>query len=300
MMMDESWSIRFETREQTIGFETALTEVCGMLALSVSRPYLDAPFCVIEGFCDFAPDEALVKAALTQASPSGIAPIFQIIAYGKRDWLAENRASFPALHIGRFWVHGAHITQSPPAGAKPLHVEAAEAFGSGTHPTTEGCLRLIDDLLKYKRPKKVLDLGAGSAILAMAVSKIVPDAKIIASDIDQIATATAQANGRQNGIAPYQMRCVTSKGFAHRSLSHHAPYDLLIANILAGPLKELAPDIAKHLSATGHLVLSGILTSQERQIRAAYRANGLVIARSMRIGDWSALLFSKMPSRRSA
>ena len=300
MMMDESWSIRFETKEETIGFETALTEICGMLALSVSRPYLDAPYCVIEGFSDFAPDEALVQAALAQAAPSGIAPPFQIIAHGKRDWLAENRASFPALHIGRFWVHGAHITDSAPAGTKPLHVEAAEAFGSGTHPTTEGCLRLIDDLLKYKRPKKVLDLGAGSAILAMAVSKIIPDAKIIASDIDPIATQTAQANGRINGIASRQMRCVTSKGFAHRSLAQNAPYDLLIANILAGPLKELAPDIARHLSDTGHLVLSGILSRQERQIRAAYRANGLVIERSLRIGEWSALLLSKMSSRRSA
>jgi len=294
MMTSESWSIRFETSEPTNPYESALTEICGVLALSVSRPYLDAPFWVVEGFCDFAPDEGVVTSALTAASQTDIAPEFAIIAHGERDWLAENRASFPALHIGRFWIHGAHITDAPPAGARALHVEAAEAFGSGTHPTTEGCLRLIDDILKKSRPARVLDLGAGSAILAMAVSKIIPNAQLLASDIDPIATSTASANRSLNGIAPAQMRCVTSKGFAHRTMSQKAPYDLLIANILAGPLKQLAPEIARHLSPNGRLVLSGILTRQERQIRAVYRANGLVIKRRIRIGEWSALELAKL------
>ena len=299
MITKESWSIRFEIEGATIAYETVLTEICGVLALSVSRPYLDAPYWVVEGFCDFAPDESGVKAALCAASPDGTAPDFAIIAHGERDWLAENRASFPALHIGRFWVHGAHITDAPPVGAKPLHVEAAEAFGSGTHPTTEGCLRLIDQHLKRKRPLRVLDLGAGSAILAMAVHKVVPNAMIVASDIDQIATDTAAANRRLNGIAPSVMRCVTSKGFAHRTLSQKAPYDLLIANILAGPLKELAPEIAQNLADDGTLILSGILTTQERQISAAYRAKGLIIRRRVRIGEWSALALSK-PSKKVA
>ena len=300
MMTAESWSIRFETSEPTAPYECALTEICGVLALSVSRPYLDAPFWVVEGFCDFAPDEAVVKSALVTAAESNSAPDFAIIAHGERDWLAENRASFPALHIGRFWVHGAHITDAPPAGARALHVEAAEAFGSGTHPTTEGCLRLIDDILKKARPSRVLDLGAGSAILAMAVSKIIPNAQLLASDIDPIATSTASANRALNGIAPAQMRCLTSKGFAHRTMSQRAPYDLLIANILAGPLKQMAPEIARHLSDNGRLVLSGILTRQERQIRAVYRANGLVIKRRIRIGEWSALELAKISHRGAA
>lgn len=300
MMTPESWSIRFETDEDTLAYETVLTEICGALALSVSRPYLDAPFWVIEGICDLAPDEGGVKSALAAASQTGIAPDFAIIAHGERDWLAENRASFPALHIGRFWIHGAHIKDAPPAGAKALHVEAAEAFGSGTHPTTEGCLRLIDDVLKKYRPQSVLDLGAGSAILAMAVAKVFPKAQILASDIDPIATTTAMGNRRLNGIAPRDMRCVTSKGFAHRTMSQKAPYDLLIANILAGPLKALAPDIARHLSAHGTLVLSGILTSQERQIRAAYRAKGLIITDRIRIGGWSALAFRRASHKKGA
>lgn len=289
MLMQATWSIRFETSEPTLSYETALTEICGVLALSVFRPYLDAPFWVVEGVCDEAPDDALVAMALQAASATGQAPSFTIIAHGTRDWLAENRASFPALHIGRFWVHGAHITHQPPAGAKPLHVEAAEAFGSGTHPTTEGCLRLMDDILKRRRPRTILDLGAGSAILAMAAAKIVPQARIIASDIDPIATKTAEQNRNGNGIAPQMMRCLTSKGFAHRDMKKSAPYDLLIANILAGPLKELAPEIARALAPQGRLVLSGILTSQERQISAAYRAQNLVIKRRVRIKEWSAL-----------
>lgn len=300
----DSWSICFETSEDTLAYETVLTETCGVLALSVSRPYLDAPYWLVEGFCDEAPDENQIHQALTRASLSGHAPSFEIIAHGQKDWLAENRASFPALHIGRFWIHGAHITQPPPFGARPLHVEAAEAFGSGTHPTTEGCLRLLDRLLQklsatsQAKHASALDLGAGSAILAMAVLKIAPRMKMIASDIDPIATKTATGNRRLNGIAPAQMRCVTSKGFAHRTLSRTAPYDILIANILAGPLKQLAPDIARRLSQKGHLILSGILTTQERQIRAAYRANGLVIKERVRIGEWSALhlvKLSKMP-----
>ena len=294
MMIAESWSIRFETTDTTLAYETALTELCDVRAVSVFRPYLDAPMWVVEGFCDFAPDEALISAALAQASATGSAPVFTIQAFGSRDWLAENRAAFPALHIGRFWIYGAHITQKAPAGTTPLHVEAAEAFGSGTHPTTEGCLRAIDDLLLNRRPRAVLDLGAGSAILAMAVAKTTPQATIIASDIDQKATNTATANRRLNAIAPHKMHCLTSKGFCNRKVGQKAPFDLLIANILAGPLKQLAPEIARHLAPRGTLVLSGILTSQERQIRAAYRAHGLIVKRAIRIEEWSALVFGKM------
>lgn len=297
MLTDDSWTIRFETSDDTISYETALSEICGVLALSVYRPYLDAPFWIVEGFCDFEPDDALIAQALTMAAGEASVPSFTVIAHGKRDWLAENRASFPAISIGRYWVHGSHITTPPPAASQPLLVDAAEAFGSGTHPTTEGCLRLIDDQLQKTRPQRVLDLGAGSAILAMAVAKTVPNARVIASDIDQIATNTATVNRALNGIAPSQMRCITSQGFAHRELRVNAPYDLLIANILAGPLKELAPEIARYLAPQGRLILSGILTSQERQIAAAYRAQGLIIERCLRIDEWSALSL-RLPQNR--
>lgn len=292
-MSGESWAIRFEITEASLPYETALTELCDVQVVSVSRPYLDAPFWVVEGFCDFEPDEGVVKAALAGASSDGVVPEFEIIAFGTRDWLAENRAAFPALHIGQFWIHGAHITDPPPAGAKSLHVEAAEAFGSGTHPTTEGCLRAIDSLVKKTRPASVLDLGAGSAILAMAVLKAVPSCSMMASDIDPVATRTASANRRLNAIAPAKMRCVTSKGFAHKSMRRNAPYDLLIANILAGPLKQMAPDIARFLAPSGQLILSGLLVEQERQIRAAYRQYGLVIAKRIRIDGWSCLVLRR-------
>ena len=291
-MSAQSWSVRLETYGMTISYETALTEICGALALSVSRPYLDAPFWVIEGFFDSAPDHAFVKSAL-EVAHEGDAPLdFEIIDHGKRDWLAENRASFPALHIGRFWIYGAHIEQDPPLGAKKLHVEAAEAFGSGTHPTTEGCLRALDGLLQKKRVRSVLDLGAGSAILAMAVAKAQPRTSIIASDIDPVATRTASANRRLNHIAPHIMHCVTSKGFAHRKLHQSAPYDLLIANILAGPLKAMAGDIKGHLAPDGCLILSGLLQSQEPLIISSYRARGLVVRKKIHIDEWSCLVLT--------
>ena len=291
-MVQQSWSLRLETSGMTIGYETALMEICGAVALSVSRPYLDAPYWVIEGFFDSAPDKALAEQALQAASETGEIPAFEIIDYGKRDWLAENRASFPALHIGRFWIYGAHVEQAPPLGAIKLHVEAAEAFGSGTHPTTEGCLRAIDRLLQKKTVRSVLDLGAGSAILAMSVAKAQPKASIIAADIDPIATRTATDNRRLNHIAPHTMTCVTSKGFAHRTLHQAAPYDLLIANILAGPLKALAGDIRQHLSADGCLILSGLLIAQEPQIIASYRARGLVVRKRIHIDEWSCLVLT--------
>ena len=291
-MIEQSWSVRLETSGMTIGYETALSEICGALALSVSRPYLDAPDWVIEAFFDTAPDEAFIKSAL-EAAHEGDTPLdFEIIDHGKRDWLAENRASFPALHIGRFWIYGAHIDQAPPLGAKKLHVEAAEDFGSGNHPTTEGCLRALDGLLLKKRVRSVLDLGAGSAILAMAVAKIQPMTPIIAADIDPVATRTATANRRLNHIAPQKMTCVTSKGFAHRKLHQSAPYDLLIANILAGPLKAMAGDIKRHLADNGALILSGLLQSQEPQIISAYRARGLVVRKKIHIDEWSCLVLT--------
>ena len=291
-MSEQSWSIRLETSGMTIGYETALSEICGALALSVSRPYLDAPYWVVEGFFDAAPDKGLVSHALQAASEEGTLVDFEIIDHGTRDWLAENRASFPALHIGRFWIYGAHIEEKAPLGTKKLHVEAAEAFGSGTHPTTEGCLRALDSLLLKKRVRSVLDLGAGSAILAMAVAKIQPNTAIIAADIDPIATRTAGDNRRLNHIPPHMMSCVTSKGFAHRKLHQAAPYDLLIANILAGPLKALSGDIRRHLSADGCLILSGLLISQEPQIISSYRARGLVVRKKIHIDEWSCLVLT--------
>ncbi|MGC6537225.1 MAG: 50S ribosomal protein L11 methyltransferase [Candidatus Puniceispirillaceae bacterium] len=296
MSEQESWSVRLDITGPTNAYETALEERCGAMALSVSRPYLDAPNWIIEAFFDHAPDDGLVAAALQQASDDNIVPDHDIIAYGKRDWLAENRASFPPLHIGRFWIYGSHVTQQAPAGTKKLQIEAAEAFGSGTHPTTEGCLIALDDLLKkdsFKRKaRSVLDLGAGSAILAMAVARLMPYATIIASDIDPVATRTASANRRLNHISAKQMPCLTSKGFASRKMHHHAPYDVLIANILAGPLKALSAEIAAKLSAEGRLILSGILIAQEPLIIAAFRKEGLIVRRRIHIGEWSALVMS--------
>ena len=221
---------------------------------------------LIEALFDFDPDRAMIAAllapSLTEFGVVGAEPI--VTPLEQRDWLAENRASFPPLHIGRFWVYGSHVKQARPAASLALLVDAAQAFGSGTHPTTEGCLRAIGMIATGVRsaPRKILDMGCGSAILAMAAQRVWPASGIIAADNDPVAVRVAAGNARQNGIAPRQLRCVVSSGFSGRVVRRSGPYDIILANILAGPLRRMAPQLMPHLAAGGWVILSGILNEQ--------------------------------------
>ena len=210
----------------------------------------------------------------------------------QRDWLAENRASFPPLHIGRIWIHGSHVGHAAPVGSLPLLVEAAQAFGSGTHPTTEGCLWAIQMIAAKSRPipRRILDMGCGSAILAMAAQKIWPSSRLMAVDNDPVAVRVASANARLNRIAPQQMRCVFSTGFAGRAVRLGGRYNVILANILAGPLRRMASDLALHLSPNGWLILSGILNEQAVGVERAYAAKGLRCWDMLRIGDWTTII----------
>ena len=171
----------------------------------------------------------------------------------KRDWLAENRDAFPPLQIGRFWVRGSHVETQCPAASLPLLIDAARAFGSGTHPTTEGCLRAIQ-LLHPIAPRRILDMGCGSAILAVAAARLWPSSYITAADNDPVAIRVAATNRTLNKIAPARMRLVISAGFCSRVVCHTSPYGLVLANILAGPLKRMARDLKESLQAIWGLV----------------------------------------------
>jgi ribosomal protein L11 methyltransferase len=207
----------------------------------------------------------------------------------QRDWLAENRAAFPPLHIGRFWVYGSHVTTPRPAASLPLLIEATLAFGSGTHPTTEGCLRAMQ-MIRRITPRRVLDLGCGSAILAMAASRLQPSCQTIAADNDPIAVRVAARNRAQNAIAPAKMRLALSQGLGSRIVRNHAPYDLVLANILAGPLCRMAPDLAPRLAKGGWLILSGILNGQATAVEVAYRQQRLRVWHRIQIGDWKTII----------
>lgn len=218
------------------------------------------------------------------------------------NWVAISQAALPPVHAGRFTIHGAHDREKVPQGAKAILIEAGEAFGTAHHATTYGCLLAIDRLTRIRQFRRVLDLGCGSGVLAIAIARADPRAHILASDIDAASVRVASENIAKNRAAT-RIRTVMASGLRHKELRRHAPYDLLIANILAGPLLALAKDVSHSVNPGGYLVLSGLLDEQSAQIRAAYRAFGFITDQQARIAGWTTLVLrriSALPPRRSA
>ena len=208
-----------------------------------------------------------------------------------RDWVTASLRALPPVEAGRFFVHGAHdrgrARGRARGGAIALEVEAGRAFGNGKHETTYGCLLALDHLAKVRRFNRPLDLGCGAGVLALAMARLWR-VEVTASDIDPWAVAVAKANARLNHLHGF-VRPVRSDGFAHPALSNNAPYDLIVANILARPLQRLAPAIAAHLAPGGRVILSGLLAKQDAQVRAAYLSQGLHLLRRRRLGEWLTL-----------
>ncbi|MDU1806324.1 MAG: 50S ribosomal protein L11 methyltransferase, partial [Bradyrhizobium sp.] len=172
-----------------------------------------------------------------------------------------------------------------------IEIEAALAFGTGHHGTTRGCLLLLDHILKSRVPRRVLDLGTGTGVLAIAAAKA-QHRSVLASDIDPPSVAVARENARLNGVGPL-VRVIRATGFAAEDFAKAGPFDLVLANILANPLRQLASPMQRHLARSADVILSGLLTTQARSVIAAYRARGLVPVRHLRIEGWSSLLLRK-------
>lgn len=225
------------------------------------------------------------------AAVQGAKP-FVVSKIEDRDWVAQVRRELTPVHAGRFVVFGGHDADNIPGNKIRLEIEAAMAFGTGHHGTTQGCLMSFDKLLTSGlMPTNVADIGAGTGVLAMAAAKVSSGA-IIASDIDPIATETAAANIAANGLRG-RVRAVTSVGFRHPDLRARAPFDLVFANILAGPLKKLAPDMAKHTSVGSILILSGILNRQALGVEAVYKGWGFNRVDRRVIGEWTTLTLQR-------
>ncbi len=211
------------------------------------------------------------------------------------DWVAKVRRELAPVEAGRFFVYGSHDADKVPqdAGRVPLQIEATVAFGTGHHGTTLGCLKAFDRLLTAgERPAKVADIGCGTAVLAMAAAATLPDALVIASDIDRVAVDVAEANVAINGLQG-RLDCLEAAGLDHPRLRAAAPYDLIFANILKGPLIELAPTIAANLATGGRAILSGLLAVQAEAVTAAYVESGLCLQDRDDIGEWSTLVLQK-------
>lgn len=209
------------------------------------------------------------------------------------NWVAISQAALPPVRAGRFTIHGAHDRERVPQGPGAILIEAGEAFGTAHHATTYGCLLAIDRLTNARRYRSVLDLGCGSGVLAIAVARADPTATILASDIDEASVAVARTNARLNRVAA-RIRTITAAGLRHPALRGQGRYDLLIANILAGPLVDLAHDVAQAVATGGDLILSGLLTEQAHEITATYCARGFRLNQNTRIAGWSTLVLKRV------
>jgi ribosomal protein L11 methyltransferase len=288
------WQSRFLVPAAAVeAFLDALDDELSVSAFEDSkRPDLWAIALIHRG----EPDRAALLARLTPvASPWQIALDLEIAPIPSTDWLYRTAQTFPPQTIGRFWIHGSHVTETPPSGTVPIRLDAGQAFGSGEHDSTRGCLLALDRLARRRRLKRVLDLGCGAGILAIAAAKCWP-ARVLAADNDPIAVAVAQGNAARNGVAA-RVRCLLSDGYDSAVLRRAGPFDLILANILAEPLCDMAREAARHLAPGGALVLSGLLDRQAEGVLAAHRPFALRLREQIGEGLWVTLVLRHARSR---
>lgn len=209
------------------------------------------------------------------------------------DWLLHVHRNFPPITIGRFFIYGSHYEGDVPTALIPLRIDAATAFGSGEHETTRGCIMALQDLHTAGfQPARILDMGCGSGILALAALKLWPAARALCVDIDPESVVVTLRHAQLNGLAA-PVTAEAGDGYASPRVATDGPFDLVLANILAGPLVEMAADAAAATAANGYVVLSGLLARQEVDVRNAHLAVGLSAADAYAINDWRALVFRK-------
>lgn len=200
------------------------------------------------------------------------------------DWVARSLEGLKPVRAGRFFVHGAHDRRKRHSGELAIEIEAGLAFGTGHHGTTAGCLEMLERVVRSEHPRNALDLGTGSAVLAIAVAKLA-HIPVLATDIDPIAVRVAAANARLNHVKAL-VETVTAPGFHHPIFGKRAPFDLIVANILARPLMRLAPEMARHIRLGGSIVLSGILERQCYAVISAYVGQNFRHVRTLHREGW--------------
>lgn len=238
---------------------------------------------VIEAYYDEPADAEALTAILGR-------PV-KVEALPDQDWVKLSQEGLPPVRAGRFFVYGAHDKGRVPVNVQGLAIDAGAAFGTGHHETTSGCLTALEWMhQKRYKPANALDLGTGTGVLALAADRLwrIP---VIATDIDPVAIEVTRENLRLNG-GQMRIRPLVAEGFAHAAIAAAAPYDLIIANILSGPLTQLAPGIRAHCAPGGKALLSGLLRTQELLVLAFYRSLGFTLERRWRLGPWSVLLLT--------
>jgi ribosomal protein L11 methyltransferase len=238
-----------------------------------------------------APDQASIRELVSLAAGDDIAQHIAFDTIEAKDWVKASLEDLVPVSAGRFIVHGAHDRARVPANKLGIEIEAALAFGTGHHGTTRGCLLLLDQVLRSYQPRRVLDLGSGTGVLAIAAAKVLRQ-RVLASDIDPVSIKVARDNAKLNGVGNL-VEAICATGFSAPAFASRGPFDLVLANILANPLKQMATPMTQHLEPSALVILSGLLPHQAQGVIASYRARGLVLRRHLKIDGWSSLLMQR-------
>ena len=243
----------------------------------------------LDAYFEREPDAATIALVRSLVPSAGdLAPTLERLA--GEDWVTLSQAGLEPVRAGRFVVHTAAYPADAPPGGRAFRIEASQAFGTGHHETTAGCLTMLDRLASAgDRFARIVDLGTGTGLLAFAALELWPDAAVMATDIDQIAIAVTAENAAINAVPANGVALVVADGIHDPAIAARAPFDLVIANILAGPLVDMAADIASIAAPGATLVLAGLLGTQANAVVAAYAARGATCVERLARGDWTIL-----------
>ncbi|MFZ0115516.1 MAG: 50S ribosomal protein L11 methyltransferase [Xanthobacteraceae bacterium] len=245
----------------------------------------------VEIHFESAPDENKIRDLVQAIAGETAVTALSFETVAARDWVAASLAGLKPVAAGRFVVHGAHDRAAIPSHCVGIEIEAALAFGTGHHGTTRGCLLALDQILRAHRPRRILDVGTGTGVLAIAAAKALRH-HVLASDIDARAVAVATENARINHVAPL-IAVLHAPGLAARRVREHAPYDLVFANILLAPLRLLASPMARLMAPQARVILSGLVATQANAALAAYRSNDLALERRIVLDGWATLVLRR-------
>ncbi len=252
---------------------------------------------LLEIFFPGKPEKAFIDRIFEIAQVADIK--YELAPVEDKDWVTESQKLRVPVHAGRFFVYGSHDADHQPDDTINLLIDAGQAFGTGSHETTSACLEIIDNM-EALNPSPILDLGAGTGVLALAAHKVWPEAQVFATDIDPIAVSVSNDNNKVNNAVVREIgskiagiATLTADGLDDPAFDKEGPFELVIANILAGPLIGLAPQIKAVMTANAQLILSGLLITQIDEVLAAYQQQGLDLRDKVEKGDWAALLLAQ-------